>query len=131
MSRDIKVLIVDDMPSMRRLVGSLLQSIGFTNIAEAENGDQALHRLRKDEEFKCVVTDWNMPVMTGIELLQNIRADEQLRHLPVLLVTAEASRQNVLAAAKAGASGYIVKPFNSATLKTKMDNILRLKKDPA
>ena len=124
MTRGKKVLVVDDMPSMRRVVISLLRESGYTTVVEAENGDQGLHRLRH-EPFDCVVTDWNMPVKSGIDMLREIRSDPLLQHLPVLLVTAEASRENVIAAAKAGASGYIVKPFAAGTLADKMEQIMR------
>lgn len=124
MSRELRVLVVDDMASMRRLVCALLGSIGYTNISEAENGNTALVFLRR-EHYDCVVSDWNMPGLTGIDLLRTMRNDPKLKDIPVLLVTAEASRENVLCAAQSGASGYIVKPFNSATLEAKMTAIMR------
>lgn len=119
---DTKFLVVDDFSTMRRIVRNLLKELGFTNVQEAEDGVQALAKLRSDE-FDFVVTDWNMPNMTGIELLRAIRADAKLKKLPVLMVTAEAKKENIIEAAQAGASGYIVKPFTAATLDEKMKKI--------
>ncbi|MBK4736160.1 response regulator [Noviherbaspirillum pedocola] len=124
MSTELRVLVVDDMASMRRVVSALLVSIGYSNVVEADNGNTALVHLRRDR-YDCVVSDWNMPGMTGIDLLRTMRDDPKLKEIPVLLVTAEASRENVLCAAQSGASGYIVKPFNSATLESKMSAIMR------
>lgn len=115
-------LVVDDFSTMRRIVRNLLKEHGFTNVSEAEDGHQALNRLHLGG-IEFVVTDWNMPNMDGLALLQAIRATPNLRHLPVLMVTAEAKKENIVAAAQAGADGYIVKPFTSATLKEKMDKI--------
>jgi two-component system, chemotaxis family, chemotaxis protein CheY len=117
-----KFLVVDDFSTMRRIVRNLLKELGFVNVQEAEDGVDALNKLR-GESFDFVVSDWNMPNMTGIELLRAIRADESLKHLPVLMVTAEAKKENIIEAAKAGASGYVVKPFTAATLDEKLKKI--------
>lgn len=124
MSQDLKFLVVDDFSTMRRIIRNLLKELGFTNVDEAEDGVAALARL-KAGSFDFVVSDWNMPNMTGIELLRAIRADETLRHLPVLMVTAEAKKENIVEAAQAGASGYVVKPFTAATLDEKIGKILQ------
>ena len=119
-----KFLVVDDFSTMRRIVRNLLKELGFTVVQEAEDGVEALAKLRA-EPFDFVVSDWNMPNMTGIELLRAIRADEKLKHLPVLMVTAEAKKENIIEAAKAGASGYVVKPFTAATLDEKLKKIFQ------
>ncbi|MBI4938793.1 MAG: chemotaxis response regulator CheY [Nitrosomonadales bacterium] len=119
---NMKFLVVDDFSTMRRIVRNLLKELGFANVQEAEDGVDALNKLR-GEAFEFVVTDWNMPNMTGIELLKAIRADAALKHLPVLMVTAEAKKENIIEAAQAGASGYIVKPFTAATLDEKLKKI--------
>ena len=120
--KNMKFLVVDDFSTMRRIVRNLLKELGFTNVDEAEDGAIALQKL-KGGGFEFVVTDWNMPNMTGIELLANIRADAGLKHLPVLMVTAEAKKENIIAAAQAGASGYVVKPFTAATLEEKLNKV--------
>jgi two-component system, chemotaxis family, chemotaxis protein CheY len=127
MSAHIHVLVVDDFSTMRRIVSNLLREIGFTKITEAEDGEKALHCLRSGMPINFVVTDWNMPVMDGLTMLQKIRATADFKDLPVLMVTAEAKKENIIAAAQAGADGYIVKPFNAATLKEKVDKILAKK----
>lgn len=119
---NMKILVVDDFSTMRRIVRNLLKELGFSNIQEAEDGVDALKKLRA-ETFDFVVSDWNMPNMTGIELLREIRKDEALKHLPVLMVTAEAKRENIIEAAQAGASGYVVKPFTATTLDEKLQKI--------
>ena len=121
---DTRFLVVDDFSTMRRIVRNLLKELGFTNVQEAEDGVDALSKLR-GAEFDFVVSDWNMPNMTGIELLRNIRADAKLKHLPVLMVTAEAKKENIIEAAQAGASGYVVKPFTAATLDEKLKKIFQ------
>ncbi|MGC2165352.1 MAG: chemotaxis response regulator CheY [Gallionella sp.] len=121
---DTKFLVVDDFSTMRRIVRNLLKELSFMNVQEAEDGVDALEKLRADK-FDFVVTDWNMPNMTGIQLLQAIRADPQLKHLPVLMVTAEAKKENIIEAAKSGASGYVVKPFTAATLDEKLKKIFQ------
>lgn len=117
-----KFLVVDDFSTMRRIVRNLLKELGYTDVDEAEDGVQALQKLRS-EKFDFVVSDWNMPNMDGLTMLQNIRADATLSHLPVLMVTAEAKKENIIAAAQAGASGYVVKPFTAATLDEKLSKI--------
>jgi len=119
---NMKFLVVDDFSTMRRIVKNLLKELGFTNVQEAEDGVDALSKLRGGD-FDFVVSDWNMPNMTGIELLRAIRADATLKHLPVLMVTAEAKRENIIEAAQAGASGYVVKPFTAGTLDEKLKKI--------
>jgi two-component system chemotaxis response regulator CheY len=118
----MKVLVVDDFSTMRRIIKNLLRDIGFTNISEADDGSTALPML-KEGDFDFVVTDWNMPGMQGIDLLRAIRADGNLSHIPVLMVTAEAKKEQIVMAAQAGVNGYIVKPFTAATLNTKLDKI--------
>ena len=118
----MKVLVVDDFSTMRRIVKNLLRDLGFTNISEADDGSTALPMLQGGD-FDFVVTDWNMPGMQGIDLLKAIRADSNLAHIPVLMVTAEAKKEQIVMAAQAGVNGYIVKPFTAATLKTKLDKI--------
>ncbi len=119
---DIKILVVDDMATMRRIIKSLLEQLGFKNIDEAEDGQVGLKKL-KDGSYDFVITDWNMPNMTGLELVQSIRSDDELKHLPVLMVTAEAKKENVIAAIKAGVNNYVVKPFTAETLKEKIEKI--------
>ena len=119
---NMKILVVDDFSTMRRIVRNLLKELGFSNVQEAEDGIDALKKLRA-ETFNFVVSDWNMPNMTGIDLLREIRKDPALKHLPVLMVTAEAKRENIIEAAQAGASGYVVKPFTAITLDEKLQKI--------
>ena len=118
----MKFLVVDDFSTMRRIVRNLLKELGFTNVDEAEDGLIALQKLNT-LPFDFVVTEWNMPNMDGLTLLQKIRATPSLKHLPVLMITAEAKKENIIAAAQAGASGYIVKPFTAATLSEKLEKI--------
>ncbi|WP_394128864.1 chemotaxis response regulator CheY [Shewanella maritima] len=122
MDKNMKILIVDDFSTMRRIIKNLLRDLGFNNTQEADDGSTALPMLQKGD-FDFVVTDWNMPGMQGIDLLKAIRADDALKHLPVLMVTAEAKREQIIAAAQAGVNGYVVKPFTAATLKEKLDKI--------
>jgi len=117
-----KILVVDDFSTMRRIVINILHRLGYQNIVEAENGADALKKL-KDEKFGLVISDWNMPTMTGLELLQAVRGDDSLKETPFLMVTAEGRKENILAAVKAGASNYVVKPFNQATLEEKINAI--------
>ena len=119
----IKFLVVDDFSTMRRIVRNLLKELGYTNADEAEDGAVALQKL-KAGDYDFVVSDWNMPNMDGLQLLQAVRADANLKHLPVLMITAEAKKENIIAAAQSGASGYIVKPFTAATLNEKLVKIL-------
>ncbi len=119
---NINILVVDDFSTMRRIIKNLLKELGFKNIEEAEDGVAALIKLRSSK-YDFVVTDWNMPNMNGLELLKEIRADVELKHLPVLMVTAEAKKENIVEAAKSGASGYIVKPFTAITLEEKIKKV--------
>lgn len=118
----MKILVVDDFSTMRRIIKNLLRDLGFSNTQEADDGTTALPMLQKGD-FDFVVTDWNMPGMQGIDLLKAIRADEKLKNIPVLMVTAEAKREQIIAAAQAGVNGYVVKPFTAATLKEKLEKI--------
>lgn len=118
----MRVLIVDDFSTMRRIIKNLLSDLGFNNSVEAEDGHSALSVLRQDA-VELVVTDWNMPGMSGIELLRAIRADPKFRTLPVLMVTAEAKREQIIEAAQAGVNGYIIKPFTAQTLEEKLAKV--------
>ena len=120
------VLVVDDFATMRRIVSNLLREAGFEHFSEAEDGIEALRKLESGS-FQFVVSDWNMPKMTGLELLKSVRNSVHLQHLPFLLVTAEARKENIIEAAQAGADGYIVKPFTAATLKDKVEAIFKRK----
>jgi two-component system chemotaxis response regulator CheY len=120
--KNMSMLVVDDFPTMRRIVRSLLKELGFTNVEEAEDGQDALNKLRSGK-FEFVVSDWNMPNLDGLDMLKQIRADDNLKHLPVLMVTAEAKKENIIAAAQAGANGYVVKPFTAAILEEKLNKI--------
>lgn len=124
LDKNMKILVVDDFSTMRRIVRNLLVELGFSNplIQEADDGESAIAILR-NQPFDLVVTDWNMPNMTGIELLRAIRAEPALKGLPVLMVTAENNRDQIIAAAQAGVNGYIVKPFTAITLKEKLTKI--------
>ena len=120
--KNIKILVVDDFPTMRRIIRNLLKDLGFENVDEAEDGQMGLDKIRNGN-FDLTVSDWNMPNMDGLTMLQQIRADPNLSSLPVLMVTAEAKKENIVAAAKAGASGYVVKPFTAAVLEEKLNKI--------
>ena len=120
--KNMKILIVDDFPTMRRIIKNLLKDLGFENVDEAEDGVIGLEKLRNGN-FDFVVSDWNMPNMDGLTMLQQVRADPNLSSIPVLMVTAEAKKENIIAAAQAGASGYVVKPFTAATLEEKLNKI--------
>ena len=124
MSSPIKYLVVDDFSTMRRIVKNLLQELGYQNVQEADDGKTAWPMLQSGG-FDFVITDWNMPLMPGLDLLKAIRADEKLKGLPVLMVTAEAKREQIVEAVQAGVSGYVVKPFTAETLKQKLDKILQ------
>ncbi len=124
MTTDMKFLIVDDFSTMRRIVRGLLKEMGCHNAEEAEDGQVALTML-KNGKFDFVVSDINMPNMNGFDLLKAVKADESLKHLPVLMVTAEARKEDILLAAQSGAAGYIVKPFTKATLEEKVQKILQ------
>jgi two-component system, chemotaxis family, chemotaxis protein CheY len=120
--KNMKILVVDDFSTMRRIIKNLLAELGFRNTSEADDGKTALPML-KGGNFDFLVTDWNMPGMTGIDLLRAVRSEPELVTLPVLMVTAEAKRDQIMAAAQAGVNGYIVKPFTAGTLKVKIDKI--------
>jgi len=123
MDKGMKILVVDDFPTMRRIVRNLLKELGYSNVDEAEDGMAGLARLRSGS-YEFVISDWNMPNLDGLAMLKEIRADASLAHLPVLMVTAESKKENIIAAAQAGASGYVVKPFTAATLDEKLNKIL-------
>lgn len=120
--KNLRFLVVDDFTTMRRIIRNLLKDLGFHNVEEAEDGQDALNKLR-EASFDFVISDWNMPNMDGLQLLTAIRQDAVLGKLPVLMVTAEAKKENIIAAAQAGASGYVVKPFTAATLEEKLNKI--------
>ncbi len=123
LDQNMKILVVDDFSTMRRIIRNILREIGYNNVDEADDGSTALEKL-KGGGFDFVVTDWNMPIMPGIELLKEIRKDEKLRRTPVLMVTAEAAKENVVTAVQAGVDNYIVKPFTAAALKERIDLII-------
>ena len=120
----MKILIVDDFSTMRRIIKNILRQLGFSNVQEADDGTTGLEKLQA-EPFDFVILDWNMPKMTGIELLRTMRADPSLRHIPVLMVTAEAQKENVVEAVQAGVNNYIVKPFTADTMKEKIERVFR------
>ncbi len=122
MDKSMKILIVDDFSTMRRIIKNLLRELGFSNTVEADDGDSALPLL-KAGGIDFLITDWNMPNMPGIELLKHVRADPATRELPVLMVTAEASREQIVQAAEAGVNGYVIKPFTAQTLEQKISKI--------
>ncbi len=122
MNKDMKILIVDDFSTMRRIIKNLLRDLGFTNTSEADDGLTALPML-EGGKYDFLVTDWNMPGMQGIDLLKAIRSNPELSSLPVLMVTAESKKEQIVEAAQAGVNGYVVKPFTAATLKEKIDKI--------
>jgi two-component system chemotaxis response regulator CheY len=120
---NMQVLIVDDYKTMLRIIRNLLKQLGFNNVDEATDGSMALQKLR-DKDYGMVISDWNMEPMTGIQLLREVRADMKLKSLPFIMITAESKTENVIAAKEAGVNNYIVKPFNAATLKTKLVTVL-------
>jgi two-component system chemotaxis response regulator CheY len=122
LKKDIKILVVDDFSTMRRIIKNLLRDLGFTNVIEADDGKTALPILQQGG-IQFLVTDWNMPGMTGIDLVRFVRADPKLAGIPILMVTAEAKREQIIAAAQAGVNGYVIKPFTAAVLKDKIDKI--------
>ncbi|WP_295626842.1 chemotaxis response regulator CheY [uncultured Nitrosomonas sp.] len=122
--KNMKILVVDDFSTMRRIIRNLLKELGFVNVDEAEDGASALRKLQ-DGNFDFIVSDWNMPNMDGLTMLQNVRANSALKNIPVLMVTAEAKKENIVAAAQAGASGYIVKPFTAIVLEEKLNKIFQ------
>ena len=123
MSKDMKFLVVDDYSTMRRIVKNLLHDLGYANVTEADDGKTALPLLQNGS-FDFLITDWNMPGMPGLDLLKAVRADDKLKKMPVLMLTAEAKREQIVEAAQAGVSGYVIKPFTAVTLKEKIDKIL-------
>lgn len=123
MSKNLRFLVVDDFSTMRRIVKNLLNDLGYANVAEADDGNTALPMLQTGG-FDFLVTDWNMPGMPGLELLKAVRADPKLAKMPVLMLTAEAKREQIIEAAQAGVNGYVIKPFTAITLKEKIDKIL-------
>ena len=122
MDKNMKILVVDDFSTMRRIVKNLLRELGFTNMDEADDGQTALPKL-KAGGYDFLVTDWNMPGMTGIELLKAVRANPDTANMPVLMVTAEQKREQIIEAAQAGVNGYIIKPFTAGTLEEKLKKI--------
>ena len=123
MSKNLRFLVVDDFSTMRRIVKNLLNDLGYANVQEADDGQSALPML-KSGGFDFLVTDWNMPGMPGLDLLKAVRADPALAKMPVLMLTAEAKREQIIEAAQAGVNGYVIKPFTAITLKEKIDKIL-------
>ncbi len=125
---NMKILVVDDFPTMRRIVKTLLKQNGFSNVIEAEDGLKAYAILQGTNDIEMIVSDWNMPNMTGLELLKTVRSDPKVKHLPFLMITAEAEKENIIEAVKAGVSNYVVKPFTGQTLKEKMNKIFENEK---
>ena len=123
MQQNLNFLVVDDFSTMRRIIKNLLHDLGYANVTEADDGNTALPLL-KNGNFDFLITDWNMPGMQGLELLRHVRSDARLAKLPVLMLTAEAKREQIVEAAQAGVSGYVIKPFTAVTLKEKIDKIL-------
>ena len=127
---NMSILVVDDFSTMRRIIKGLLQDLGYSNVTEADDGLTALPLL-KAGNFDFLITDWNMPGMPGVELLRQVRADERLSKMPVLMLTAEAKREQIIEAAQAGVSGYVIKPFTAAVLKEKIEKIFATKTQSA
>lgn len=123
LDQNMKILVVDDFSTMRRIIKNILKELGYTNVDEADDGSTGLEKL-KGGKFDFVITDWNMPNMPGIDLLKAIRSDGELKKLPVLMVTAEAAKENIVEAVEAGVSNYIVKPFTAVALKERIDLII-------
>ena len=123
MSKDLKFLVVDDFSTMRRIIKNLLHDLGYPNVSEADDGKTALPMLQAGG-FDFLITDWNMPGMPGLDLIKAVRADAKLAKMPVLMLTAEAKREQIIEAAQAGVNGYVIKPFTAETLKEKLDKIL-------
>ncbi|HEU4652859.1 MAG TPA: chemotaxis response regulator CheY [Steroidobacteraceae bacterium] len=130
MSKDMKFLVVDDFSTMRRIIKNLLNDLGYANVTEADDGQTALPMLQTGA-FDFLITDWNMPGMPGLELLKAVRADPKLAKMPVLMLTAEAKREQIIEAAQAGVNGYVIKPFTAVTLKEKIDKILEQRANAA
>jgi two-component system chemotaxis response regulator CheY len=123
--RNMKILVVDDFPTMRRIVKTLFKQLGFENFVEAEDGAKALETLRSVPGIEFICSDWNMPNMTGLDFLKAVRADPKFQHLPFLMITAEAEKQNIVDAVQAGVSNYVVKPFTGQTLQDKLSKIFQ------
>ncbi len=121
----LKVLVVDDFPTMRRIIKNLLKQIGITNVVEADNGKTAISALETYGDIDLIISDWNMPVMTGMDFLKAVRSHPKFKNLPFIMVTAEAKKENILEAVKAGVSNYVVKPFTAETLKEKIIKVVR------
>ncbi len=130
MSKDMKFLVVDDFSTMRRIIKNLLNDLGYANVTEADDGQTALPMLQAGN-FDFLITDWNMPGMPGLDLLKAVRADARLSKMPVLMLTAEAKREQIIEAAQAGVNGYVIKPFTAVTLKEKIDKILEARANAA
>lgn len=130
MSKDMKFLVVDDFSTMRRIIKNLLIDLGYANVTEADDGTTALPMLQSGS-FDFLITDWNMPGMAGLDLLKAVRADQRLAKMPVLMLTAEAKREQIIEAAQAGVNGYVIKPFTAVTLKEKIDKILEARASAA
>jgi two-component system, chemotaxis family, chemotaxis protein CheY len=122
-SKDLKFLVVDDFSTMRRIIKNLLNDLGYPNVEEADDGKTALPMLQTGA-FDFLITDWNMPGMPGLDLIKAVRGDAKLAKMPVLMLTAEAKREQIIEAAQAGVNGYVIKPFTAETLKEKLDKIL-------
>jgi two-component system chemotaxis response regulator CheY len=129
-SKDMKFLVVDDYSTMRRIIKNLLHDLGYANVTEADDGNTALPLLQNGS-FDFLITDWNMPGMAGLDLLKAVRANDKLKKMPVLMLTAEAKREQIVEAAQAGVNGYVIKPFTAQTLKEKIDKILESRAVPA
>lgn len=127
MSKDLRFLVVDDFSTMRRIIKNLLHDLGYANVTEADDGNTALPILQAGG-IDFLITDWNMPGMPGLDLLKAVRADASLKSMPVLMLTAEAKREQIVEAAQAGVNGYVIKPFTAVILKEKLDKILEAKK---
>jgi two-component system chemotaxis response regulator CheY len=121
---NMKILIADDMPVMRKIIKQLLKQLGYNNFVEVENGDEAYKTLQAQPDIEFIFSDWNMPEMTGLEFLITVRRDARFKHLPFLMITAEAEKENIIEAVKAGVSNYVVKPFNQVVLAEKMNRVL-------
>lgn len=124
MDLNIKVLVVDDFATMRRIIKGVLKQLGFSNIVEAEDGDVALEELKKDE-YGLILADWNMPNMSGLDLLKAVRSDKKLQRIPFVMVTAEGQKDNILEAVKAGVSNYVIKPFTPETINEKLKKVFK------
>jgi len=125
MDLNIKVLVVDDFATMRRIIKGVLKQLGFSNIVEAEDGDVALEELKRDE-YGLILADWNMPNMSGLELLKAVRSDKNLQQIPFIMVTAEGQKDNILEAVKAGVSNYVIKPFTPETINEKLKKVFKV-----